>query len=118
MLGDERGAMPMSGRRLGPSDFNRILEAQRATEGMRAAMRDPQTGEIYTGWTHQKAINSVPQGETTGVWGRLSGEWDRGTDNTGFIDKAGNFVSRTDAEKNFGISTMEDLRDLRAGKKR
>ncbi len=95
------------------SEWETRVEKQRALEGMRAAMRDPQTGTVYTGWSHQGAINSVPKGETTGAWGRLSAEWDQGTDNTGFIDAAGNFISRTEAEKQFGVSTMEDIRDAK-----
>lgn len=108
----------MSGRRLGAGDYNRILESQRATEGFRAAMRDPETGTVYTGANHQAAINTVPPSDTTGAWGRLSGEWDRATDNSGFVDSRGRFITRTEAERLYGISTMEDLRDLRAGRTR
>lgn len=90
---------------------NEHIARQRALEGIRAAMRDPVTGIIYTGRTHQSAIESVPKSDETGAWGRLSSEWDAATENSGFIDAAGNFVSRAEAEKNWGVLTMEDVRD-------
>lgn len=105
-----------------PSDYTRILEAQRATEGYRAAMRDPATGKIYTGSSHQSAIERAPKFDqgadeiTNGIWGRLSNEWDKGTENTGFVDRDGKFVSRDEAEKRYGVLTMEDLRDLHKSK--
>ena len=91
--------------------YEQILAKQRALEGMQAAMRDPVTGTVLTGRSHQAAINKVPQGEATGMWGRLSSEWDQATDNTGFIDKSGEFITRSQAEKNLGVSTMEDIKD-------
>lgn len=94
-----------------PSDYERILEKQREVEGLRAAMRDPETGKIYTGSSHQKAMDNAPR-DGTGIWSRLYNEWDAATDNTGFIDKNGKFISRTEAEKNWNVSTMEDARDF------
>lgn len=107
---DPLDAVKMAGL-LGMTKWDDLLNRQRELEGMRAAMRDPVTGKIYTGFTHQSAINSVPKTEGD-VWGRLSYEWDRGTDNTGFINKAGEFISRTDAEKDFNVSTVEDIKDV------
>jgi hypothetical protein len=89
-----------------------ILRQQREMEGLRAAMRDPQTGQVYTGWTHQNAIDSAPQGQGD-VWGRLHGEWDRETPNSGFIDREGNFISRDEANERWNVLTMEDVRDAR-----
>lgn len=106
----------------GPS-YEQLLGKQRATEGMRAAIRDPLTGKIYTGSSHQAAIDRAPQFKegadevANGTWGRMSREWDAGTENTGFVDAGGRFISRDEAEKRFGILTMEDLRDLRKGKR-
>lgn len=109
------GAAGMAGGKLGRESYEQLLARQRGAEGLRAAMRDPQTGKVYTGYSHQAAIESVPKSDTTGAWGRLSSEWDRETPNTGFIDRSGNFISRDEAEKRFGVSTMEDIRDLRKG---
>ena len=109
------GAAGMAGGKLGRESYEQLLSRQRGVEGLRAAMRDPQTGKVYTGYSHQAAIESVPKSDTTGAWGRLSSEWDRETPNTGFIDRSGNFISRDEAEKRFGVSTMEDIRDLRKG---
>jgi len=95
-------------------NFTKLLELQRTSEGWMAAIRDPETGKVYSGYSHQSAINNAPKGGH--IWGRLYGEWDRVTDNVGFLDKSGNFISRDEAEKIFSISTMEDLRDLQGGR--
>lgn len=94
-----------------PHDFERILKAQRELEGLRAAMRDPKTGIIYTGWTHQQAIEKVPPSDETGAYGRLQAEWDEGTENTGFVDREGNFISRAEANERWGVLTIEDIKD-------
>lgn len=88
-----------------------VVVVQRKLEGVKAAMRDPQTGSVYTGWTHQRAIESVPKDDKTGAWGRLHGEWDRCTDNAGFVDAQNTFISRNDAEALWGVLTMEDIKD-------
>lgn len=98
------------------SDWERILRAQRELEGIRAAIRDPKTGRVYVGWSHQAAIESVPIGDETGAWGRLSSEWDACTDNAGFMDREGAFISREEARERWDVLTMEDIRDLRRGK--
>ena len=95
-------------------DWRKIIELQRELEGMRAAMRDPVTGKIYTSWSHQQAIESVPKDEGD-VWGRLHSEWDKRTENSGFVDKAGKFISRDEANKRWAVLTMEDVRDARKG---
>lgn len=101
------------------SAWDEIIQKQRKLEGMKAAIRDPVTGKVYTGWSHQAAIETAPKWnaklseQEQGVWGRLSNEWDRSTENSGFIDSDGNFISRDEAEKQFGVSTMEDIRDAR-----
>jgi hypothetical protein len=92
-----------------------ILEKQRAIEGLRAAIRDPETGKVYTGQSHMSAIESTPAYGSPnfeeGLYGRLYNEWDNATDNVGFIDRAGRFITRREAEANWGITTMEDRRD-------
>lgn len=98
-------------------DWQKRVEKQRQLSGLRAAIKDPETGKIYSGWSHQAAIDKAPMHGTpeyekdSGVWGRLSSEWDRSTDNVGFLDERGNFVSRSQAEKKWGILTMEDRKD-------
>jgi len=105
-------------KRLTASDYERLLKSQREVEGIRAAMRDPKTGKIYSGWSHQAAINQIPPTDETGAWGRLSNEWHEETDNTGFLDKEGNFITRDEAGKRWNAYTMEDIRDLKKGKTR
>lgn len=77
-------------------------------------MRDPQTGEVYTGWSHQSAIESVPKSDKTGAWGRPHSEWDQCTENAGFVDSKNFFISRSQAEELWGVLTMEDVRDENA----
>jgi len=93
-------------------DYKKILELQKATEGMIAAIKDPKTGKIYTGFSHQSIIDNVKDNE---VASRLWKEqlYD---DNSGFIDKNGKFLNRNEAEKQYQILTMEDLKDLRNNK--
>jgi hypothetical protein len=94
-----------------------LVEKQRALHGLRAAMRDPVTGKVYTGWSHQAAIESAPKWKPgmseveSGVWGRLSHEWDKATPNAGFVDQSGKFIPRDEAERMWGVLTMEDVRD-------
>lgn len=67
------------------------------------AIRDPATGKIYTGdWRgHKGALTKAGDEE---IEKRLRYEHfldntNKPTDNVGFIDKKGNFISRTEAEK-------------------
>lgn len=98
--------------KLAGSEYQKLLEKQRETEGLKAAIKDPKTGKVYSGWTHQAAIDSVPKGDSD-TWGRLSSEWDQMTDNVGFVTKSGKFINRDEAESKWGILTIEDLKDLR-----
>lgn len=97
--------------RPGLGDWSRILREQRELEGLKAAIRDPATGVVYSGWTHQQAIESVPIGDDSGAWGRLSTEWHEETPNSGFIDRDGQFISRDEAGTRWSVLTMEDIRD-------
>lgn len=110
---------PSDPRILYQSKYDEILARQRQLEGLRAAIKDPETGKVYVGSSHQAAIESLPTfkspGYEEGVFGRLSDEWDRETNNVGFVDNEGNFISRTEAEKRFDVLTMEDVRDKRRG---
>ena len=92
-------------------NYEQILQTQRELEGLRAAMRDPQTGKIYIGSSHQAAINRVPPDDASGAWGRLSDAWYHATEDTGFVNRAGDFISRSEAERRWGVLTIEDVRD-------
>jgi hypothetical protein len=106
------------GNQVGALGWDEIIARKRAAEGMQAAVRDPKTGKIYTGRTHQSAIDKAPKDDDAfdNAWGRMFHEWDKETDNVGFVDKAGNFMTRSDAEKSLGVTTAEDLRDLLWGR--
>jgi hypothetical protein len=67
------------------------------------AIRDPETGKIYTGgWRGHK--DAITKGETSAIQERLKHQHfldnsDKPTENVGFVDKKGNFISRSEAEK-------------------
>jgi len=71
------------------------------------AIRDPTTGKIYTGgWRGHK--DAIVKGESSEVQERLKYEHfldnsDKPTENVGFIDKSGNFISRAEAEHKISI---------------
>jgi len=108
---------PLLNEGLSNKEYDRIIQIQRETEGMRAAIIDPKTKRMYTGYSHQSIINSCPH-EPMGkfpelnLYGRLSREWDNMTKNVGFVNKNGEFMSRYETEKLYRISTMEDLKDI------
>lgn len=105
----------------GMAKMDDIIARQRLAEGLRAAIRDPETGKLYIAGTHQAAIEKAPAWDADpnpGTWGRLSYEWDQATDNVGFVNKDGKFISRDEAERQMGVSTVEDVRDLLWGRYR
>ncbi|MDD5060909.1 MAG: hypothetical protein PHN44_01315 [Candidatus Marinimicrobia bacterium] len=67
------------------------------------AIRDPETGKIYEGgWRGHK--DAITKGETSEIQERLKHQHfldnsDKPTENVGFIDRKGNFISRSEAEK-------------------
>lgn len=78
--------------------YEQILAKQRATEGSIAAVRDPETGEVYTGATHEEAILSAPSDVMgNGVRERLRrdvyNEKTEDTSNVGFLEND-KFVSK------------------------
>lgn len=104
-------------RTLAQPSWEEALARGREVSGLRAAIRDPQDGTIYTGSSHLSAIahaarNAPAKGPGAGLYSRLHEEWDKGSDNTGFVDQGGNFISRTEVEKRWNIATMEDARDF------
>lgn len=91
------------------ASFNALLEKQRQTEGMSAAIKDPQTGELYTGPSHAEILEEAFKTDAD-LAGRLSEELLNRTENTGFADENLEFVSRQQAERRFGIVNSESLR--------
>ncbi len=94
-------------RRL-PPDERDVLER------LRPAVRDPATGTVYDGSSHRAAIDKASRdGET---WARLFFEWDRSTENAGFLDpQTARFISREEAERRWQVLTEEDRRDALLG---
>ena len=61
-----------------------------------AAIRDPQTGRVYTGRTHADALDMVDREK--GSWARLQDAWDRGDPSVaGFQTRSGRYVTRDEA---------------------
>lgn len=89
-----------------PDDYKRILAKQRELEGLKAAVLDPETGEIYTGDSHIMAAESSPKGD---IRKRVMKAWDEGSDEVGFVTSNGEFVTRQQASRMFGVETMEDV---------
>jgi cell fate (sporulation/competence/biofilm development) regulator YmcA (YheA/YmcA/DUF963 family) len=67
------------------------------------AIRDPKTGKVYTGgWRGHK--DAITKGENSAIQERLKHQHfldnvNKPTENVGFIDKRGNFISRKAAEE-------------------
>jgi hypothetical protein len=101
------------------AEYDRLLKSQRAAEGMKAALRDPTTGAVYTGLTHADAFKKAPPD----VQARLreyvvGGNFDR-TTHAGFIGPDGKWLSRYEASQalagaNGGKLTAEVLNGLRS----
>jgi HD-GYP domain-containing protein (c-di-GMP phosphodiesterase class II) len=83
----------------GAMSYETILAKQRAFEGMTAAVRDPQTGEIYTGPSHRQAISFAPNDPALRARLARAVDQDASMKNVGFIDAAGEFIPRAQAEK-------------------
>ena len=66
----------------------------------KAAVRDPNSGRVYTGIEHYDALKAA---ETAGIH-------NLGQENTGFQHKDGTFYTRAETEKEWGFKTSEDLR--------
>ena len=70
----------------------------------KAAVRDPQTGAVYTGFDHSGAVKKA---EAAGV------QFPDGTLNpahTGFLRKDGAFLTRAQAKEEYGFENSADLR--------
>jgi len=98
----------------GSADWDSLLRRQRDVEGLKAAIRDPQTGEIHYGHTHKSVMDAASRHPDAGKWSRLSWEW--GSDDSphvGFVTQEGDFLTRDEANDKlkFGY-TAEDARDF------
>lgn len=98
LLLGERGRPPVTQpsfqRFVTGADYERLLERQRFLEGIRAAVRAPD-GKVYQGSSHTDAAAKAPAGE------RLI---------YGFTDQRGRFITRSQADRDFGFQTMEEAR--------
>ncbi len=65
----------------------------------KAAVRDPNSGKVFTGPDHLEALKSA---EDDGIHYL-------GQENTGFKHQDGTFYTRTETEKEWGFKTSEDL---------
>lgn len=83
----------------GAMSYEAIMAKQRAFEGFTAAVRDPQTGEIYTGPSHRQAISFAPNDPALRARLARAVDQDASMKNVGFIDSNGEFVTRERAEK-------------------
>lgn len=93
--------------------YEAFLGSQRNKEGMQAAVRDPQTGEIYSGPSHSEIIRDAIKADPD-VAERLTKEIFDGSNEVGFIDENGEFINRRQAERRFGILNSEDLSNRKA----
>ena len=81
------------------ASYESIMAKQRAFEGMTAAVRDPETGEIYTGPSHRQAISFAPADPALRARLARAVDQDASMRNVGFIDPNGKFITRDRAEK-------------------
>lgn len=100
------------GRRLGPADYERIISTQREIEGIKAAIRDPETNKVYTGYTHREIMDQL--GDELGKERMKEIINSNNKSNIGFLNENGKFMPRNETENKFGISTVEDLKNLRS----
>ncbi|MCR4286656.1 MAG: hypothetical protein NUW09_01450, partial [Deltaproteobacteria bacterium] len=70
------------------------------------AIRDPQTGQVFTGPSHAEIVKSITD---AGISRRVLKEFTGKTGNTGFMDSDGKFITRDEAQAKYGFSTSEEL---------
>jgi hypothetical protein len=94
---------PMKKKLLRKSDG---LDAQTLTHRgcFKAAVRDPLTGKIYTGFEHFDAVKKAEEDGVTFPDGQLDPA------HTGFLRKDGTFYTREQTQREFGFRTSADLR--------
>ncbi len=102
----------LSGEAMEQASFNALLEKQRQTEGMSAAIKDPKTGELYTGPAHAEILEEAFKTDAD-LAARLSEELLNRTENVGFANEDFEFITRQQAERQLGILNSESLRGQR-----
>ena len=85
--------------------YDEHLAHQREIEGIQAAIRDPDTGEIHTAHSHGALIDKYPVGHPKAK--RIAELF---YDHSGFVDKAGRFMTREEADKKFEARTSEEFK--------
>jgi len=98
----------------GPSKEERwaqLVSEGRMSEGMVAAIKDPQSGKVYTGDFHNMIAESQKKNpEVYGrLWKALESERDKPSKLVGFINDAGEFMTRKEADAYFGAGEAGSL---------
>jgi hypothetical protein len=70
----------------------------------KAAIRDPATGKIFTGFEHMDALKKAEQAGVKFLGGQLDPA------HTGFLRKDSTFYTRAQAEEEYGFKNSADLR--------
>ena len=68
------------------------------------AVRDPKTGQVYTGPSHMEALIKAEKAGMKTLGSQLDPA------HTGFLRKDGTFYTRAETEREFGFRTSADLR--------
>lgn len=106
MVDEVNGLMPAMQNRpgfVGPGETPK-------SQNIIPAVRDPNTGKIYTAPSHKEVIEVVAKtGDNTALRSILK-EVTGTTENTGFVDTDGSFITRTQAQEKYGFSTSEGLK--------
>jgi hypothetical protein len=90
-------------RKLTPADFNRFLHAQRDVEGMKAAVKDFESGKIWTAERDTEGHNAAHN------QAKFEGYKNLGEKNEGFLLKDGRFLTRDQADAQYGVRRSGDL---------
>ena len=80
------------------------------------AIKDPVTESVYTGLDHAAIAESCDANLPDDMGDRIMYEYSHKTDNTGFVCE-GEFYTRLDAMKKWGIWTSQDLNKMKANLK-
>lgn len=90
-------------------DFDRIYVNQCEREGLVAAIRHPDTGEVFVGKNHREAYRNrrekLPDEGNTLADSRRAGS--KVQYEQGFVDQDGDFMTRAQVEKRWGFRWSE-----------
>ena len=70
----------------------------------KAAVRDPQSGRVFTGLDHSEALRKAEEAGVEYPGGQMIPA------HTGFLRKDGTFFTRAETGKEYGFTTSADLR--------